>query len=240
MPVPGTAPSRPLAGVVRGGGGEPIASGAVRVRRLGILSGGLVLGALGVATTGCADQTVAAQVGDQTITEAELNDELDALKDSAGPQGASQFRGQLRGSYSQDVVGGVLEQRIILILLEDVLRDQDLEVTQQHLDQARQMFEQDPQTSGSFADLPEDYRDQVVEDQAALTNLQELPPEEAMATFEEVASRIEIDVDSRYGSWDPDRLVDALTRQGPALLPPEGPQRPDSEPGQDSAEPAAE
>lgn len=220
--------------VVRGGGGEPIASGAVRTRRLGILSGGLVLAALGVATTGCADQSVAARVGDETITDAELQDELEAL----APVVQGQIEGQLRDSYRQEYVGNVLQSRIIALLLDQTLAGEGVEVNEDARAQIRQELEQNP----AFADLPEWYQDQVVEDEALFAAMDQLSEDESVAVqtaFFALAEDTEIE-NPRYGSWDPDRLDAALARQGLAVLPPDGPQRPEGGESQAGAGPAVE
>lgn len=200
-------------------------SGSVPLRRLLLVLAPLTLVALGA--TGCADQVAAAHVGDEILSDSALMDEVKALADSDVALGllgvpAEAVSGELGQSYNQEFVGFVLQRRISSMLYQQLLQQVDLEVTTEERDALAAQVETELQTTGAeVADLPERFWDQLVDDAAAQEKLQtSLDEADLAAAFEDVVAGTDIDVSSRYGSWDQEAFIAGEL----AVIPPEGPQ----------------
>jgi hypothetical protein len=178
----------------------------------------------GVAAAGCAEQSAAVRVDDATVSKDEVYDELELIADNdnvraaaLGPEAtADDVRGDLAGSYSQDVVANVLFQRVIYLLADEVLADEGIEVTDG--DRAAVVDLLDRNLSGGADSLPAGYRDDLVERLARLFRLQaELGGGQGVeaAIFEE-GDRSTIEVSSQFGHWDADNFQ---------VVPPDGPSR---------------
>ncbi|MGH9210339.1 MAG: hypothetical protein ACRD2C_06605 [Acidimicrobiales bacterium] len=183
----------------------------------------VAIGALGLALTGCSDQSAAARVGDQTLSEADLIDELKAYADNeafleATGQGADSLQGDAEGSFSQEFVGQILEQRVTFMLVGELFDDEELVLADGDRSAAREQLTS--QLGGAFDSFSTSYQDQLVDDYARLVSLQTALGQEGFATaLREVAETTEVELNSRYGTFD----VDALLNQQPAITPPEGP-----------------
>lgn len=211
----------------------------------------MALGLIGLAATGCADQAAAARVGDQTLSEADFLDELqafagndqyvEAYTQSTG-QSPDALRGESPDSFSQVFAGSILEQRVVFMLVTELFDDEGLELTDTDRDTTRQQIIQDQQSIGLFyGGFSASYQDQVVDDYTRVFTLQEaMGQEEFSAALREVAESTDIQLNSRYGTFD----VDALLSEQPAITPPAGPAAaPEDEGGADGgdeAEPSAE
>lgn len=165
-----------------------------------------------VLTSGCAEEAAAARVGDDTISNHDLMDEVKAL---AGNEALlQQFQipsegipGDAKGSFSQTFVGSVLVQRIGTMLIERTLDEKGVEVTDADVTAADAQIDQ---AIGAEADkLPEKYRDQLAHDIAVNQKLTAAFPDEAAArkALQKVATDTDVSVNSRYGTWDPKQFT---------------------------------
>jgi hypothetical protein len=173
-------------------------------RRLTLLVAAIA--AAGLVGAGCSEQSAALRVGDTTVSQSDFEDELDAF---AGLEGAEGVRGDARDSYTQEFVGAVLEQRIGFILTEQVFDEQGLELTEDDIAQTA------AQVGGQLDGMPRDLRDSLIEDVARQSRLaNELGQEEYGSALTDAAQSTNIDVSTRYGSWDTEEFT---------VVPPEGP-----------------
>lgn len=181
----------------------------------------LALAALALGATGCAEQSPAARVGDVTVSESELMDEIEVLADLS----SEPVEGDLGSSYSQTFVGRVLQQRIVVLLIDRVLDEEGAEVTDEDRAAARQQIEQQDQ---AFAEVPSWYQDVTVDDFSKFNKLAELHPDDSgLSAIVDMAERVDVELSSRYGSWDPSRIQEHYSSQfqAPApVVPPRGPQ----------------
>jgi hypothetical protein len=173
-------------------------------RRLTLLVA--TLAAAGLVGSGCSEQSAALRVGDTTVSQSDFEDELDAY---AALEGGEAVRGDARDSYTQEFVGAVLEQRIGFILSEQLFDERDLELTEDDI------AETADQAGNQLDGMPRDLRDSLIEDVARQSRLvNELGQEEYSRALTDAADSTDIDVSSRYGSWDTDEYT---------VVPPEGP-----------------
>jgi hypothetical protein len=174
------------------------------------------LAAVGLLAASCTDQTAAIRFGDETVSEDDLLDELEALASTAGDAAGEpgQYpRGELEDSYDQGFAGQVVTQRLQFMIFDQIFEDEDLELTQADRDQVRGQLEGDP----SFLALPSDYQESFVQDIAKRQAVQAtLDPPALNDAIAEVVDTNDIEISSRFGTWDP--------LQG--VVPPEGPLQP--------------
>ncbi|HET6835482.1 MAG TPA: hypothetical protein VFH30_16570 [Acidimicrobiales bacterium] len=177
-------------------------------RRLMLLVAAIA--AAGLVGAGCSEQSAAVRVGDTTVSQSDFEDELDALASSeAVVPDPDSVKGELPGSYTQEFVASWLGQRIQFMLVEQIFKEQDLELS----DDDRSTVTD--QLQGALDDMPADVRDSLIEDLSRRTRLQqELGQEEYGRALTEAADSTDIEVSSHYGSWDPDQRT---------VVPPEGP-----------------
>jgi hypothetical protein len=215
-----------------------------------LLAAAALVGAL--AATGCADEAAAVRVGDRSLSDNDLMDEVGHIYDNTAlwdlideqngqPPGTSQegLRGEAEGgsgdpedpgSYTQQFVAGVLQQRVTFMLVDELFEREDGSVTDQHRAAAEQAQAQ--QFGEAFAAFPESYQDQLVDEYARLVSLRESLGEEGFNTaIVELIDSTDVEVSSRYGSWDADVFRSAPDQ--PAVVPPVGPT-----PAPGSADPA--
>jgi hypothetical protein len=199
------------------------------VRRL-LLPSALALAVVGLGATGCAEQTAAARVGDDIVSESDLMDIVEARADNetylqlTGIP-ADALQGDLEGTnYSQEYVGSLLQERIFVTLFDRVLDDEGVEVTDDQRAQATQAVEQRLQEA--LGEFPSWYQDQLVEEQSKYIALvSALGSDDAVGrAVADMAERVDIEVSSRYGSWDPALASDAWAGQALAVTPPEAPE----------------
>jgi hypothetical protein len=177
-----------------------------------------VIAAVAVAglSLGCAEQSAAVRVGDRTVSESAMVDELDAFGSNealfAPGQSADALEGELASSYDQQFVSEILQQRITFMLVAEVFEREGLELADQDRAEAEQTLAS--QLGGGLDAFPESYRDEFVDDVARYNALaRELGPDEFDAALVEEADSTEITVSSRFGSWDESQF---------AVVPPSG------------------
>ncbi len=172
-----------------------------------------------LAMAACADAvSPAARVGDLTISNEELLDEVDSW--AASPTllsalGLASVEGDGPGSYSQGFVGFVLANRISFEAHRAQFDALGLEMSAGDLRDVREGLLQDPETTQAAMEELGDYADQLVEDVAR----QFLVEQEMGADYDAwraEALGADIEVNPRYGTWDPTA----------GLVPPEGPIQP--------------
>lgn len=136
---------------------------------------------------------------------------------------ADALQGDLEGSYSQEYIGSMLQERIFVLLFDRLLEEEGVEVTADQRDQARQGVEQ--RLQAAFPEFPGWYQEQLVEEQSMYMALvSALGSDEAVGSaLTNLADRVDIDVSSRYGSWDPELVGDAWTGEALAVIRPEAP-----------------
>jgi hypothetical protein len=187
----------------------------------------------GVVASGCADEAAAARVGDATISNDDVmtqvkalygNNQLwQALDQQNGQQpgsSRSQLRGDAPGSYSQSFVANVLQEQITFALVDQLFDDEDNEVSDAHLQAAEQAQQQ--QYGEFFAEFPEDYQDDQIDHYSRLISLQDSLGEDGFSeALDSLIDETDIEVSSRYGSWDAQAFKDSP--QQLAVVPPPGP-----------------
>lgn len=177
-----------------------LASGDVSTRRF--VASLAVLAAVGlVAAAGCGEQSSAIRVGDQSVSQSDFQDELEALASLSG-DGPDQFpRGQLVGSYDQGFVAQVATQRVQFMIFEQIFDDEGLELTNADRAPIRGELERDP----AFLELPEDYRESIIDNLAMQQVVQtSLDPAALREAVDALLDTSDVDVSSRLGSWDND------------------------------------
>jgi hypothetical protein len=174
----------------------------------------LAVAAALVGSAACAgEQSAALRVDDETVSSTELFDELELITTNDEFRAAtvgenvplSELQGTLRTSYTQTFAAAILNQRLRYLLADEVLADNDLEVTDSDRDDIER--EIDELLSGGAASLPDAYREDLVEGLARLSVLQEaLGSQEAGVALREAAESADISVSSQFGSWNEDTL----------------------------------
>lgn len=191
----------------------------------------LLIAAAAVASlsaSGCATEAAAARVGDTSISREDLMAEVEAMAENesvlqAFGVPADRVAGEADAdtSYSQPFVGYVLTNRVVNLLFEEVMDDRDLTVRDQDVATAEQQMSQAFGSSG--AKLPEAFREQLADDLAISSRLaeefgdDEEGQQDLIAALQEQAGKIDIEVSSKYGTWDAENLQ---------IVPPEGPVQP--------------
>lgn len=157
--------------------------GSIRVTVRKLL---VIVAVLSSLAAGCGSATAwAAKVDGTTITQAELDRELEAILEAEPylqaieeQAGGSGVKGEGKGTLSTAYVATLLNARIAGVLVHDELERLGKEPSAEDLESARQRFEQQFQGGGSFGDegqppdpdqgkkifesLPEFYRDYLV------------------------------------------------------------------------------
>lgn len=187
----------------------------------------------GVLTSGCADEAAAARVGDATVSDSDLMDEVKAIygnetlwasadAEAGQPEGTAReaLRGEAEGSFAQQFVAGVLQQRVTFMLIDELFDDEVGEMT----DEAEAAAEQelDRQFQGAFAEFPESYRDQQIEDYAQLISVQSTLGQDGFnEAIQALIEETDVEVSSRYGTWDAETFKNSADQL--AIVPPVGP-----------------
>jgi hypothetical protein len=171
-------------------------------------------------SAGCADDvSPALRVGDVKVGDDELLDEVAEWAGNPAAVDPSQLTGP-PGTYPQDLVAFVLQQRINMVLHEDEFEALDLELNDDLRTQALTiLFQGDlsiaDQALGGFSeDYATAYVDGITMQIAVESTLGE---EEYLAWRTEALEDAGIEVSPRYGSWD---------EQTGQVVPPEGPRQP--------------
>lgn len=179
----------------------------MRLRRLLPVTAAVTLA--GLATFGCAEQSAGVRVGDDTVSESDMIDELNAFGDNDAlfDEGqAAAVRGDLAQSYTQSFTGEIVQQRIVFMLAAQIFEDEGFELSDaDRSDAERAMAEQ---MQGGLEAFPEDYRRSFIDD-VAMYNLlvTELGEEEFNQALVDKAGSTTIEVSSRFGEWNDDELT---------------------------------
>lgn len=196
------------------------------------------LSVAGLAASGCAEQSAAVRVGDDSVSQSDLYEELDLIAGdddfraaTLGPEVTEEsLRGDLAGSYAQEFVATVLGQRVVYLLAGAVLADEGVEVTDD--DRAAVIAQIDQILPDGYDSLPDGYREDFVEGLARLDKLQtELGTDGANQALRAKANSTDIDVASQFGRWDDDELT---------IEPPPGPASAPGRSGGGEGEPAGD
>lgn len=163
----------------------------------------------GLATFGCAEQSAGVRVGDDTVSESDMIDELDAFGENdalVGEGQADAIRGDLGQSYTQSFAGEIVQQRIVFMLAAQVLEDEGLELSDADRSEAEQAMAE--QMQGGLDAFPDDYRRTFIDDVAKYNLLAgELGDDEFNQALVDKAGSTDIEVSSRFGEWNDDELT---------------------------------
>ena len=164
----------------------------------------------GLAATSCAAQSVGVRVGDNTFSESDLVEELDAFGSNealfaASGQSSAGVEGEALDSYNQQFVGEIVQQRITFMLAEILFERNDLELSEDDRTVAESQLASN--LGGAVDEFPDGYRERFVDDVARYNMVaEELGPEEFDLAMVETASSLDIEVGSRFGEWDEDQF----------------------------------
>jgi len=184
--------------------------------------------AAAVLASGCGkQQSAAVRVGDQSVSQQELFDELELIvTDDAfrtvtfGPEDRTPLA-SLQGtlgpeSYSQFMIGAVVTQRVEYLVAGDVLEDNGIEITKQDRAPIEDAIDKALKRAGGKGtrSLPPAYKEDLVEGLTRLQVLrQELGDDEFQRQMSDALTSAHVEIASHFGTWDPDRGV----------VPPSGP-----------------
>jgi len=201
----------------------------VLVRRPAVILAALAF--VGLASTGCAEQSAAATVGDQTLSESDLMDEVGALVgnetllESAG-LAEDDLRGESDQSFSQQIVSSVLTQRIQFMFVDQLFTDEGMELSSSDLSAGQQQFQS---TFGPAAsEFSESFQDRATEDFAKAAVVQQQLGDDFQQRFTDLVESTDVQLNSRFGTWDAEAFLAQLFSQNattttPAITPPDGP-----------------
>jgi len=169
--------------------------------------------AAGLVSTGCgAEQSAALRVGDQSVSQSALFEELEFITTNEDFRSAlfegvqlSDMQGTLRTSYTQPFVGAMLDRRLRFLLAGEALDANGIEITDADRTDIEQQLDEIPGAD----EMPAGYREDFVEGFARLSVLQSAAGDEAEINtrLREAAQSTEIVVNSRFGTWDADNLI---------------------------------
>jgi hypothetical protein len=187
------------------------------VSRRRLLLVALVL--VGGLSAGCADDVApAVSIGDRTITTRQLLDEVAEWAESptlAEQLGITDVNGSGEGSYGMAFVGFLLTNRISFEVHNAQFEALDLALTDEERQQVRDGLFPDPAASAAvFEELSTAYGERLVDDVARQFAVGQAMGAEYDAWRLDALSGDDIEVNPKYGSWDP------VAGQ---LVPPEGP-----------------
>ena len=177
-----------------------------------------------LVASGCADDTApAARVGDVTITQDELMDEVAEWEGNAATGRATLLRASPH-AFNTAPVSEILTERVILDVLSAEFDARGLELTEEMRQGAFTALGIDPsQEEALLGGFSDEYRDAYLDAYAKGVALQsELGQEEFFAVVDGIGDEVEID--PRYGEWDQTQV---------AVVPP-------TPPGGAAADPATE
>jgi hypothetical protein len=183
----------------------------------------LVAVLVALAGTGCADSTLtpALRVGDRTLSERDVLDEIEEWAGNVDATGApSRIQGHIEASYPADFVAAIVGFRIERELVLGEADRLGIEPTADHRQQARSAFYgMDPELADRVeAGWSEAYAQRLIDDIATELALTEELGQAAVEQWRsEAVVRTRIEVSSRYGRWDPERQQ---------VVPPAGPVEP--------------
>lgn len=180
----------------------------------------------GLAATGCSQQAAAVRVDDATVSRSHFEDQLDLFY-SNDELRSFLFQGvtreQLRaadgpvGGYTQAFVGSLASVQVQFLIVDQALEAEGIEVTDADRDAI--IGQLDQALPGGVDSLPEDQRDDLVDGFAGFEKLRaELGEQDFNIVLGEIVDAADIEVNSRYGSWDEDEFT-VVPPAGPAPAP---------------------
>jgi hypothetical protein len=173
----------------------------VQLRRALTLTAALAVA--GLAASGCAEQSAGVRVGDDVVSESDLMQELDVYGEGPATQRPV---GELGSSYTQTFAGQVVRQRIIFMLVAQIFDEEGRELNS--ADRQNTIANLREQMQDGFDALPDDYRDDFVDDVAMYNALiTDMGEDEFQQALVDRAMSVDIEVSSRFGTWDEDELV---------------------------------
>jgi hypothetical protein len=191
----------------------------VRHRRLASLLAAVSVA--GLAATGCGSTAAALQVDDESISRRDFEDQLDVVYENEafraalfGEVGQEQLRGEddPLGSYTQQYVAAMGNVQIQFMVIPGVLADEGLEITEADREAVAEQL--DGAAPGTLDGLPDEMREQYLDGFAGFDKLRAELGDDFEATVTAAIDDADIEVSSRYGSWD------ATER---TIVPPTGP-----------------
>lgn len=175
---------------------------------------------LAVAAAGCADAvSPAIRVGDATVSNDELLDEIDQWIGNPVAVDPAQVAGLTPGGYPGELVRQLISQRIDFLIHAEEFDRLGLEITDELRNDALVALFGDPSAAtDAFAAFSEEFAASFTDDVARQIAVQDaLGEEEYSAWYGAAYERTDIEVNSRYGSWDPaTRTVAAPATPTPA------------------------
>ena len=166
----------------------------------------LLAGLVALSAAGCADQvSPAIRVGDATVSNDELLDEIDEWVGNPVAVDPAQVSGLTPGGYPGELVRQLIRQRIDFMLHEEEFERLGLEVTEERRNAALVALFGDPAAAAdAFAAFSDDFAASFTDDVARQIAVQEeLGDEGYSAWYVEAYESAEIEVGARYGTWDP-------------------------------------
>jgi hypothetical protein len=177
----------------------------------------------GLVATGCAEQSAAIRVDDDTVSRRHFEDQLDFVYDNEefrnmlfGQVTQDQLRAEddPPGSFRQQYVGALAGVNVQFLVVARALADEGIEVPASARDEIISMF--DEQLPGGSDEVPTAIRDRYVDGLAAINTLTgELDEEASNEAFQRALDGVTVDVNPRYGTWDRDQ-VSVVAPAGPA------------------------
>jgi len=169
----------------------------------------------GLAATGCAGQSAAVRVDDDTVSRRDFEDQLDLFYTNDDLRGflfqgvtREQLRaeGSAKGSYTQEYVGSMASVQVQFMVVAQALEDEGIEI--EDSDREAIISQLDQVLADGYESLPEALGDDLVEGFAGFEKLRaELGEDEFNVVLGEIVDGADITVDSRYGSWDPEQFT---------------------------------
>lgn len=166
----------------------------------------LVLVALVAAgAAGCADQvSPAIRVGDASVSNDELLDEIDQWINNPVAVDPAQVSGLTPGGYPGELVRQLILQRIDFMLHEQEFDRLGLEVTDERRNEGLVRLFGDPAAAGdAFSAFSEEFASSFTDDVARQVAVEAELGEDYAAWYAEAYGSTDIEVNPRYGTWDP-------------------------------------
>jgi len=164
----------------------------------------LVVVALGAA--GCADQvSPAVRVGDAAVSNDDLLEEVRQWSGNPMAIDPTQLAGSTPGGYPGELVRNIVRQRIDFMLHQQEFERLGLELDQALRDEALTTLFGDPsRAEEAFEAFSDDFAASFTDDVARQIAVQEELGEEGYsAWYLDAYESTDIEVNSRYGRWDP-------------------------------------
>ena len=184
-----------------------------RFRLAAIVGIGAIAATIGLSGCGTPTAGAAAVVGDQRISEATLNSEV---------QSVLSLQGLPATDSSNELITSTLDQMITTILVNELANREKIEVTQGEIDDLRLQYiaqaggAEEFEAQISQQGIAIDEVDSIIRLNIQVSQLGEVlspspePDAQSAAVFlaiSELSSEIGTEVSPRYGTWDPENLT---------------------------------